>query len=490
MSARHVTTTNKTTSNDYFIGLIALLVCVGAAISVALVILNLANMGFSLTTMPFLLIVIVDVALVALPFYLVLSGKVVYSNFVRFGCFALAALMLFINLFVSSNLTVTSDFLNEQYGGSSGAIEYSVVAQRSADIALPTTSTIRAGIQSTDTNKSDVEVETKKLASASFTEYSNLSDMIGATEDKDLDVAVVQSAMLDAYKEYFPDSFNNLDIVATFKAGTTTAGTGMTNATVDITKPFSIYISGADVNGDIDQVARSDSNIIVFIDPVRYKILLVNTPRDYYVQLHGTSGYRDKLTHSGIYGIDMSVQTLQDLYGINIDYHVRVNFDTLPKLVDSMGGINVDNPTAFSIWGNNYAAGNIYLTGDYALMYCRARHDLAGGDNDRGENQQRVIEAIVDRITKPNVIVHYKDIIQAMSGSFRSNIPPSVITQLVSRQMSLGGHWTIEKTAVTGTNSQQPTYSMGSQLLSVVIPDQSSVDAVSAQIHDFLNGQG
>jgi len=390
MAIRHTAARRKTSGNDYFTGLIALLICICAAVSIGLVILNLVNMGFPLTTMPFLLIVIADIALVVLAFYLVLSGKAVYRVSARIGCFALAALLIFLNLFMSSNLSVTDDFLNKQYDESQGDASYSGAAPRSP------------------------------------------------------------------------------------------------GASVDITKPFSIYVSGADNSGDINQAGRSDVNMLIFVDPAHYKILLINTPRDYYVRLHGTTGYLDKLTHAGVYGIDMSEETLQDLYSFNIDYHVRVNFDTLPKLVDAMGGIVVDNPTAFNLWGNSFAEGEIYLDGGYALLYCRERDDLAAGDNDRGANQQRVIEAIISRVTKPNVVVHYKDIIQALSGSFRSNIPPAVITQLFGRQISLGGHWTIEKLAAIGTNSKQPTYTMGDKPLDVIIPDQNSVDEISAAIHNFL----
>jgi len=236
---------------------------------------------------------------------------------------------------------------------------------------------------------------------------------------------------------------------------------------------------------------RSDANMIILIDPEHYKVLLINTPRDFYVQLHGTTGYRDKLSHSGIYGIEMGEQTLEDLYGLNIDYHVLLNFDTLIRLVDAVGGINVYNPTAFSIWGNSYGEGSIYLTGDYALMYARARKTLAHGDNDRGENQQRVIEAIISRLTKPEVVIHYKSVVKALSGTFSSNIPPKVITQLFSRQISLGGNWTVEKMSVTGTDAQRPTYSMGGDReLSVTIPDENSLEEVRAAIRDFMLGTG
>ena len=465
--------------------------CIGAAASVAIIILNIVDLGFSLTLKPIIFALLLDAALVGLPFYLLATGKVDYSNLMRVCCIGIAGIMIFLNLFASSYLSAANDFIgiitNEP---SQGAIEYSVVAQRAAGIELPTKQAVRAGIQSGDVCKTEVEKETKKIAAASFEEYENLSEMIGATEEDTLDIAVVQSAMLNAYKEYFPDSFKNLAVLTTFSAGSEKAKASATSVKVDITKPFIVYISGIDGTGNISEsVGRSDANMLVFIDPERYKVLLVNTPRDYYVQLHGTTGYKDKLAHAGVYGIDMSEQTLQDLYGIDINYHVRMNFDTIIKLVDEMGGIVVDNPTEFSLWGAKFEAGEIYLNGDRALLFSRARKTLTGGDNDRGENQQRVFEAILNRITEPIVVIHYKEILSAITGSVSTNIPPKLISQLFSRQISLGGGWSIEKMSVTGRNSYGPTYSMGDRELSIIIPDEDSLTEVRNAIRDFMAGR-
>ena len=467
--------------------MIGMIVCIGAATTVFITILNLINMGFDLTSGPFLLLVLADAALVAVPIIIIGLGKTDRNFVLRVVCMALAGLMFFLNIFISSYLSITNDFLDDQFFTykQKGTVQYSIVAQRSATVELDKGRSVRAGIQSTDNNKTEAEQETKRLAAASFTEFENLSEMIGATEDEAVDIAVVQSALLDSYKEVFPDSYENLDVLTTFMAGTK-ASQASESVTVDITKPFAIYVSGSDVFGDINQVARSDVNILVLIDPEHYKMMLINTPRDYYVQLHGTSGYKDKLTHAGLMGVDVSEATMEDLYGLEIDYHVRMNFDTLVNLVDAMGGIVVDNPVAFSIWGNSYGEGEIYLTGDYALMYVRARKGLAHGDYDRGENQQRVIEALVARITSPTVVTHYVDIINALGGTFSSNIPKKAITQLFSRQITLGGDWSIEKMSASGFDDKRPTYSMGDLPLDVVIPDESSLEDIRAAIRDFM----
>ena len=490
MCAQKDETTYNSGNTDYFIRLIGIIVCIGAAVSIGLTVLHLIDMGVPLTDRAIFIALTIDAALVILPFYFIASGKTDHNNLIRFICILIAALMLFLNVFASSYLEATTDFLETQYTvRSRGVIEYNVVAQRKAGIELSQKTKIKAGIQSTDTCKTEAERETKKLAAASFEEYDSLSDLIHATEAKALDVAVVQRTMLDAYAEYFPDSYKNLDVIATFKAGTDRSQTNAANAKVDITKPFAIYVSAIDEWGPIADIAagRSDANIIMLIDPERYKILLINTPRDYYVQLHGTVGYRDKLTHAGVYGIEMSQQTLEDIYGFEINYHALINFDTVVNLVETMGGIVVDNPAEFNLWGSTYAAGEIYLNGEMALLYSRARKGLSHGDFDRGENQQRVIMGIVDRITEPGVVVHYKNILKTLSGTFRSNIPPKVIAQLFSRQISMGGDWTIERMSADGRSDSRPTYSMGAQELSVIIPDDDSLEEIRAAIRDFMN---
>ncbi|MDR3364247.1 MAG: LCP family protein [Clostridiales Family XIII bacterium] len=476
-------------ANNYFIKILSLIVSLGSIASFALVLLSLIEMKVAIYNI-ILVAVLVDAVLVFLPFYFIASGKSVRIFALRYGCIAISALMIFLNLFASSYMALTSDFLDDQFGIEKGNIEYSVVAQRTSNIELSKQIAVRAGIQSTDSCKTEAEEQTQQIADATFMEYDNLSELIDATASDTISIAVVQSVFLVAYAEYFPESYGKLDILATFKAGTASASGTQAVADIDTTKPFALYVSGVDDDGDIDQVARSDVNMLVLIDPKHYKILLVNTPRDYYVQLAGKPGLPDKLTHAGTYGIDVGEATLEDLYGINIDYHVLVNYTTLGNLVNSLGGIYVDNPQQFNLWGHDFPEGRVHLDGENAMLFCRERKHLEDGDNSRGENQQRVIEGIVAQMSASNVVTHYKDILAALDGTFRSNIPPSVITQLFNRQITFGGQWTIEKISVTGTNSQQPTYSMGSDRpLSVVLPDMDSVNAARAQMERFLRGE-
>ena len=480
--------THESRQFDELMRVIGVLVGFIAVICVALAAIYVLRLG----ALPFsyaLIIFGIDALIAIIPLYLLLNGK---HNIKKGLCIALSALMAVFNLFIVSYGDLTYNFLSDQYSvGSYGNIEYSVVAKSSSQINLEQNASrsYTAGIQSTDICRDEAEAEMQKLAQIEFTEYNNVSELIDATLNGGVEVAVMQTVFLDTFAEYFPESYEEISVVTTFKTATRTDDSAVDAIAVDITKPFAIYISGADDFGDIDQTARSDVNMLVLIDPEHYRILLVNTPRDYYVQLHGTTGLPDKLTHAGTYGIDMSEATIEDLYGINVDYHVHINYDTLINLIDRLGGIVVDNPQAFNLWGTQFEEGEIWLAGHHALLYARARKQLSDGDNGRGENQQRIIQGIVDRVSAASIATQYTQILESLSGTFRSNIPPSVIGQLFQRQIALGGHWTIDKLSVVGTPAMQPTYSMGSDKpLDVVLPDMNSVYDASEKMKLFLRG--
>jgi LCP family protein required for cell wall assembly len=220
-----------------------------------------------------------------------------------------------------------------------------------------------------------------------------------------LDVAVLNSANLQLARdtdEHFDSTFT---IIGTFtiRVPNSTATPSQVNAN----QPFAVYISGIDTYGNISTVSRSDVNILAIVDPAKRHLVLINTPRDYYVQLHGTIGSKDKLTHAGIYGVDMSRQTLEDLYDIDIPYYIRVNFSSLMAIVDTIGGVSVYSDYAFG----QFHVGRNELNGKQALQFSRERYSFTEGDRQRGRNQQRVIEAIVSKLSSPSVLVNYSSVL-------------------------------------------------------------------------------
>lgn len=251
---------------------------------------------------------------------------------------------------------------------------------------------------------------------------------------------------------------------------------------VDTTRPFVVYISGIDSDGDPAGKARSDVNILAVVNPADSRVLLVNTPRDYYVPLAGI-GARDKLTHAGLYGVETSMETLSELYDVPVEYYLRINFTSLVRTIDVLGGVDVVSDNAFTIDGYSFRQGVNHLDGKAALAFSRERYSLEGGDRARGANQQRVIEAVIRKITSPSILANYQSTLRSLQGSLLTNMSSQSLQQLVSRQIVKMPEWEIKSISVTGSDSQNITYSTGSQMLYVMEPDQTSIKFAKQQIH-------
>lgn len=252
---------------------------------------------------------------------------------------------------------------------------------------------------------------------------------------------------------------------------------------------FNILISGIDTNGNISKVSRSDVNIVMTVNPSRHKVLLTSIQRDMYVQLHGTTGTKDKLTHAGIYGINMSIQTIEDFLDIDIPYYIRVNFDSAAKLIDSIGGVDIYNDISFKRKSGNFPKGNLHLNGKQAVEYSRERKQLPNGDWTRGEHQKVVITAIINKIVNSKeLLLNYGDILNSTKDVVQTNVPTDLIKQLVKNQLSTMSPWNITSTFVGGSGSDyRETYSMPGMNLYITYPDENSVKNVSKQINDLLS---
>ena len=263
------------------------------------------------------------------------------------------------------------------------------------------------------------------------------------------------------------------------------------NKTVDVTKnPFTIYISGIDVYGDIATVSRSDVNILVTVNPKTKQILLTSIPRDYYVQLSGTTGYKDKLTHAGNYGVNMSISTIEELLDIDINYYLRVNFTTLEKLIDSIDGVDVYSKYSFTSYIDNYQfyKGYNHMNGKQALAFSRERKSLPEGDNDRGKNQEKVISAIVNKLASLKSVSNFTSIVNNLQDSVQTNISLDTINALANTQLDSGSKFTVTSQAVTGTGStgQLTSYAMPNSSLYMMKLDNSSVESASQAIKKLM----
>ena len=256
-------------------------------------------------------------------------------------------------------------------------------------------------------------------------------------------------------------------------------------------KVFNIYISGIDTYGSISTVSRSDVNIIMTVNMNTHKILLTTTPRDAYVKIpDGGADQYDKLTHAGIYGVETSEKTLENLYGINIDYYARINFTSFLKLIDQLGGVTVHNDQAFtSLHGKfDFPVGDIQMNSEQALGFVRERYSLDGGDNDRGKNQEKVISAIVNKLASLKSVSNFTSIVNNLQDSVQTNMSLDTINALANTQLDSGSKFTVTSQAVTGTGStgQLTSYAMPNSSLYMMKLDDSSVESASQAIKNLM----
>lgn len=257
-----------------------------------------------------------------------------------------------------------------------------------------------------------------------------------------------------------------------------------------VTEPFNVYISGIDVYGPISTNSRSDVNIIATVNPKTRQVLLTTTPRDYYVTFPGVTGQqKDKLTHAGIYGVDVSMATLAQIYNTEINYYARVNFTSLIKIVDTLGGVDVNSEYAFEAGGYSFQKGMNHVNGEQALAFSRERKSFASGDNQRGKNQEAVITAIINKMLTPSMLTKAMDIIRELDDCVQTNVSMDQLSKLIQMQLDSGGSWSILTVNAVGTGDKNTCYSSGSQLLYVMNPNQVSVDSISDKINRILSGE-
>ena len=259
----------------------------------------------------------------------------------------------------------------------------------------------------------------------------------------------------------------------------------------DITNtPFLMYISGSDTRSAMLTTSRSDVNILVAVNPETKQVLLLNTPRDYYIPNPAGGGSLDKLTHCGIYGIDCSMDALSGLYSHKVDYYAQINFTGFETLIDAIGGVTVHSDFTFSAGGQFYIEqGENYLNGEAALAFARERKRLPNGDNDRGKNQMQLIKAVIKQMTSGTAIANYSGILDSMEGMFVTDFSSENISKLVKMQLSDMASWNVQSYAVTGYTGSSETYSMPGEYLSVMFCDDDMVAFGSDLINKVFDGE-
>ena len=331
------------------------------------------------------------------------------------------------------------------------------------------------------------EEATKKLnkkVNVKYVKYSNYTELADKLLDKSLNVIVLEDSA-KAILEEEVEGFN--DLTKTLYEFSVDIKQKSIKEEVDLRKePFNIFVSGIDTYGSINSASRSDVNMIITVNPNTGKIILTSIPRDYYVKLSNVSEY-DKLTHAGIYGIDTSVSTVEELLNIKINYYIKVNFTSLVKTVNTLDGIDVDSKYAFkSRDGYTYQKGMNHLNGEKALSFARERKALPYGDKSRGENQQAVLAGIINKASSKSILTKYNSLLKTLKPSMVTNFSNKEITNFIKMQIDKDIKWNIEYVNLDGFDGYEYTYSFIKNKLYVMIPDEESVKNASDIINENL----
>lgn len=274
-------------------------------------------------------------------------------------------------------------------------------------------------------------------------------------------------------------------------------GTGLAKPEkVDVTQaPFTILVSGIDTYGEASAAGRSDVNLLLTVNPVSREIFMLSIPRDLYVEVQSdqedtpfTKGEKDKLTHTGIYGTEVTEKTIETLLDTQINFVVRVNFTTLVDLVDDLGGVDVNNPNSFSVGNKEFPEGTIHMDGETALAFSRERYSFLQGDRERGRNQMRVVEAILQKAVSPELLKNYSSILDTVSQSVQMNISSTDIASLVNMQLSKPSSWSIYTYSLTGVDGNEYAPALGDKAY-VMIPDENVLKNAKQDITAVRNGE-
>ena len=347
-----------------------------------------------------------------------------------------------------------------------------------------------------DINRNDIEMA----------EYKSWDDLVDAFyTNKDVQVLVMNDSMIGVISTQYEDFADQIKIIKKYEYKKLVQ---TQKSTVNVKKdPFVIYVSGISsddgADSELSDRGLSDVNILAVVNPETRQILLVTTPRDSYIKITGPDGRKgyDKLTHAGNYGVEASMETLEDLYGVNIDYYVKINFSGCVAVVDALGGITIDSEIEFTCGQDaspipyHFVKGENECDGEMAVAFSRERHAFLAGDFQRGRNQTAAIKAILQKATSPAILTKYSAVLDAVSDMFLTNIPTSTISDIVKMQLSDSKSWNIQTYSINGTTEPPAGQSAayleitGLRGASVVYPYADSINTAIKLMSMIQNGE-
>lgn len=442
--------------------------------------------------------ILLMLALILLIIQIVSKRKAIISKIVSL---CMTGVLLFGSMYIYRTHSAVFDIFGDT---SSVQVNSMLVAVRADDAAetVADTAGYLYGIQSGENNgmaETMEHVSQETGSQVQTAQYNTLNEEAGALLDGSVQAIIYNEGYGGMLGEVYPEYDSKVKIIGQYSIENESEAVKEIQgkaAQVNVqNEPFSVYISGIDVYGPISTNSRSDVNIIATVNPQTRQVLLTSTPRDYYVTIPDISGdQKDKLTHAGIYGVDRSMATLSNLYGIDIPFYARVNFTSLIQIVDMMGGIDVYSEYAFTTSGNGGTVmevqqGMNHFNGEQALAFSRERYNVPGGDNQRGKDQMAVIEAMIQKMMTPEMLIQAPSLISSVSDSIDTNVSMDQIQKLIQEQLNNGGSWTIKSVAAEGSGDNNYCYSMPGSLLYVMNPDQASVDNIKSLMQMVQNGE-
>ncbi|MFR8314223.1 MAG: LCP family protein [Ruminococcus sp.] len=477
----------------------------GAVITIIVIMLSVVFMGLLAMTkmIPtiYMLIIGIVLAVIAAIIWLLVWHTRYTGRFI--GGTVLAVIMIAILAFGGFYINKTRSAISNISGETTEVTQMAVYVKSddAADSVEATAGYTYGILSSLDRENTDgavahlnsqfgTEVQTK--------EYAGLTELADGILNGEVNAMLLNSGYLSVYEDMdgYTDFSTKIKEVGTVEVESTIQSAEESTPIEPITtanggKVYTIYLSGIDTRGEMTAKSRSDVNIIATVNTDTHEILLVSTPRDYFVPLSISGGAPDKLTHAGIYGIDVCMDTLGMLYDIDINYYFRINFGGFVKVIDALGGITVNSDYDFdskNILGYHFNKGENYVNGEQALIFARERYAFQEGDRQRGKNQMEVIRGVVKKALSPEILTSYSSILSSLDGCFGTNITYEEIAQILQQQLTNGGDWTIVSYSVNGTGATEKPYSM-SQKAYVMVPDYNTVDKAKSLMEKVRNGE-
>ena len=477
----------------------------GAVITIIVIMLSVVFMGLlAMTKMVptiYMLIIGIVLAVIAAIIWLLVWHTRYTGRFI--GGTVLAVIMIAILAFGGFYINKTRSAISNISGETTEVTQMPVyvMSDDAADSVEATAGYTYGILSSLDRENTDgavahlnsqfgTEVQTK--------EYAGLTELADGILNGEVNAMLLNSGYLSVYEDMdgYTDFSTKIKEVGTVDVESTIQSAEESTPIEPITtanggKVYTIYLSGIDTRGEMTAKSRSDVNIIATVNTDTHEILLVSTPRDYFVPLSISGGAPDKLTHAGIYGIDVCMDTLGMLYDIDINYYFRINFGGFVKVIDALGGITVNSDYDFdskNILGYHFNKGENYVNGEQALIFARERYAFQEGDRQRGKNQMEVIRGVVKKALSPEILTSYSSILSSLDGCFGTNITYEEIAQILQQQLTNGGDWTIVSYSVNGTGATEKPYSM-SQKAYVMVPDYNTVDKAKSLMEKVRNGE-